>query len=154
MSRLPPLHPRRAAGLTGLLSAAALLVALKSSTAPPPHLVTLGASPPSARTAPAVSGPAGRTAAPRRTVLGAPVDVGYGTVQVRVHLSGSRIVKVTAVQLPTGGQSSDISAYAGPVLRREVLAAQSASIDVVSGGSYTSDGYARSVQSALDAGRR
>jgi len=40
------------------------------------------------------------------------------------------------------------------VLRREVLAAQSATIDVVSGASYTSEGYARSLQSALDAARR
>lgn len=153
MSPLPTLHPRRAAGLTGLLSVAALLVALKSSTAPPPHKVTLGGSPSSpstTSTARSSTGPAAR----RRTVLGAPVDVGYGTVQVRMRWSGSRIVEVTAVQLPAGGRSSDITAYAGPVLRREVLTAQSASIDVVSGASYTSDGYARSVQSALDAARR
>ena len=154
MSQLPTLHPRRAAGLAGLLSTAALLVVLKSATAPPPHKVTLGASSSSAGTVPAVSGPAGRPAALPRTVLGAPVDIGYGTVQVRVRWSGPRIVEVTAAQLPTGGRSSDISAYAGPVLRREVLAAQSATIDVVSGASYTSDGYARSVQSALDAARR
>jgi uncharacterized protein with FMN-binding domain len=154
MSRLPTLHPRRAAGLAGLLSAAALLVALKASTAPPPHKVALGAHTSSARSAPTAGGTAGRPPALRRNVLGAAVDVGYGTVQVRVHLSAGRIVDVTAVQLPAGGRSSDISAYAAPVLRREVLAAQSATIDVVSGASYTSDGYARSVQSALDAARQ
>ncbi|SBW28845.1 hypothetical protein FDG2_6076 [Candidatus Protofrankia californiensis] len=37
-----------------------------------------------------------------------------------------------------------------PILRQEVLNAQSAHIDTVSGASYTSYGYAWSVQSALD----
>lgn len=59
-----------------------------------------------------------------------------------------------AVQLPSGGRSSDISSYAAPQLRTEVLAAQSASIDTVSGASFTSEGYARSVQAALDAAHR
>jgi uncharacterized protein with FMN-binding domain len=85
-----------------------------------------------------------------RTVVGSAYDVGYGTVQVRVTLSGRRITAVTALQLPSGGRSSDISAIAGPRLRDEALAAQSAHIDTVSGASYTSAGYARSLQSALD----
>ncbi|MDT4931351.1 MAG: hypothetical protein QOF92_4218, partial [Pseudonocardiales bacterium] len=33
---------------------------------------------------------------------------------------------------------------------QETLAAQSARIDIVSGASYTSDGYQQSLQSALD----
>jgi uncharacterized protein with FMN-binding domain len=83
-------------------------------------------------------------------VTGASYDVSYGLVQVRVTVSGSRILDVTAVSLPQGGRSSDISAMAGPQLRREALAAQSAHIDSVSGASYTSAGYANSLQSALD----
>ncbi len=35
--------------------------------------------------------------------------------------------------------------------RQEVLSARSAQIDTVSGASYDSEGYARSVQAALDA---
>jgi uncharacterized protein with FMN-binding domain len=38
-----------------------------------------------------------------------------------------------------------------PVLRREALQRQSAEIDTVSGATYTSDGYRRSLQAALDA---
>ena len=154
MSPTRTLHPRRAAGLAGLLSAAALLVALKASSAPAPHKVSLGAT--TAR-APASGGgshqPTAITAA-RRRLLGAPVDVGYGTVQVRVTMSRTRITNVSAVRMPAGRRSSDISDYAAAELRREVLAAQSATIDVVSGASYTSEGYARSLQSALDAARR
>jgi uncharacterized protein with FMN-binding domain len=71
-----------------------------------------------------------------------------------VTLAGGRITDVQAVQLPTGGRSGDIAAYAAPQLRSEVLAAQSANIDTVSGASYDSEGYARSVQSALDAAPR
>ena len=84
------------------------------------------------------------------TVTGSRFDVGYGVVQVRVTLRGHRIVDVSALSLPSGGRSSDISAYAAPLLRREALARQSARIDTVSGASYTSAGYARSLQSALD----
>jgi uncharacterized protein with FMN-binding domain len=37
-----------------------------------------------------------------------------------------------------------------PVLRNEVLSAQSARIQAVSGATYTSEAYAQSVQAALD----
>ncbi|HEY8854145.1 MAG TPA: FMN-binding protein, partial [Candidatus Dormibacteraeota bacterium] len=37
----------------------------------------------------------------------------------------------------------------GPMLRSEVLQAQSANIDVISGATYTSQSYAQSVESAL-----
>ncbi len=88
-----------------------------------------------------------------RQITGQAYDVGYGIVQVRVSLVGQRIVDVTPLSLPQGGRSSDISSYAAPQLRQEALAAQSAHIDTVSGASYTSAGYARSLQSALDASR-
>ncbi len=37
-----------------------------------------------------------------------------------------------------------------PVLNSEVVAAQNANIDMVSGATVTSDGYLQSLQSALD----
>ena len=167
MSRLASQRTRRVAGLAGLLGSAVLLVAGKAATAPPTHRIVLAT--PSTRP-PAVPLPgaptsahAGATrsavpAAPRpaapRTVLGRPENNPYGVVQVRLTLVGTRITDVRAVQLPSGGRSSEIAAYAAPRLRSEVLAAQSASIDSVSGASYDSEGYARSVQSALDAAPR
>jgi uncharacterized protein with FMN-binding domain len=86
----------------------------------------------------------------RQQLLGDPFDVSYGVVQVRVTLDGNQITDVTPVSLPQGGRSGDISGYAVPQLLREALAAQSARIDTVSGASYTSAGYAESLQSALD----
>ena len=47
-------------------------------------------------------------------------------------------------------RSEAISQYVEPLLRSEALQAQSAQIDLVSGATYTSDAYARSLQSALD----
>lgn len=113
-----------------------------------------------ARLAPSAQAPATPTPSPAagatpaaRTVTGAVEQTPYGPVQVRLRLSGTRIVDVTAVQLPGDtGRSMEISRYAGPVLRQEALSAQSAQIDTVSGATWTSEGYAASLQSAVDGG--
>jgi uncharacterized protein with FMN-binding domain len=84
-------------------------------------------------------------------VTGPVVDTQYGPVQVRVTLQGRRIVDVAALQLPNDrSRSVEISNDAAPRLRAEALQAQSANIDVVSGATYTSEGYIRSLQAALD----
>ena len=75
----------------------------------------------------------------------------YGGVQVQIAVSNRKIAGVQAVALPTGGHSGRISSIVAPMLRSETLAAQSASINVISGATYTSLGYAKSLQSALDA---
>jgi uncharacterized protein with FMN-binding domain len=79
----------------------------------------------------------------------------YGDVQVRVTVRGSQIVDVQALQLPHDrSRSARISSGAGPILRREALQAQSAQIDLVSGATYTSESYAKSLQGALDKASR
>jgi uncharacterized protein with FMN-binding domain len=75
----------------------------------------------------------------------------YGPVQVRVVFRGRRIVDVKALRDPDDlDRSRQIDADALPKLRAQVLAAQSARIDGVSGATYTSAAYQQSVQSALD----
>jgi uncharacterized protein with FMN-binding domain len=75
----------------------------------------------------------------------------FGDTQVKVTISGGRITDVQALQLPYDRQrSAEISQYAAPQLHDEVLQAQSAQIDTLSGATYTTDSYAQSVQSALD----
>jgi hypothetical protein len=108
--------------------------------------------------APSRSTPAGGSAGPppppTRRVAGAPVDTEYGVVQVRVTMRGSRIVSIANLALPFDrSRSQEISQVAGPLLRSEALQAQSARINVVSGATYTSNGYAQSLQSALDRAR-
>jgi uncharacterized protein with FMN-binding domain len=76
----------------------------------------------------------------------------FGPVQVRVNIANGKIGDVAAVQTPTEhGLSLQLSTYAKPILRREVLTAQDAKVDVVSGATYTSDAYAQSLQGALNA---
>ena len=86
-----------------------------------------------------------------RVVDGPVVDTRYGPVQVEVTLDGSTITAIAAIQLPGGDRRSEqISNRAEPTLQSEALQAQSANIDGVSGATYTSEGYARSLQAALD----
>lgn len=91
----------------------------------------------------------------RRTIVGGVAQTRYGDVQVSVTLLGTRIVEVKALHLTDSSQTSvDISAGAEPTLHQEALTAQSAAIDLVSGATYTSEGYKASLQSALDAAHR
>jgi hypothetical protein len=86
-----------------------------------------------------------------RTVDGDAAQTRYGPVQLRLTLSGTKITAVTAIQLPNDNpRDQEISDFAIPQLTQETLTAQNARIDTVSGATYTSEGYAQSLQSALD----
>jgi uncharacterized protein with FMN-binding domain len=118
-----------------------------SSSAAPIAPVT-----PSATASPSasVTKPARRPAG-TRVVTGNVVGGPYGPSQVAVTLSGNKITKVTVLQHTDDGANSQmIDGNALPRLTAETLAAQSAKIDAVSGASYTSAGYIKSLQSALD----
>jgi len=95
--------------------------------------------------------PAAGGGAGGRVVTGDVINGPYGPSQVAVTLSGSKITKVTVLQhTDDGSNSQQIDGNALPKLTSETLAAQSAKIDAVSGASYTSAGYIKSLQSALD----
>ncbi|HEX4060012.1 MAG TPA: FMN-binding protein [Streptosporangiaceae bacterium] len=82
---------------------------------------------------------------------GPDVNFSYGTIAVRVTVRGSRIVDVSVAAIHvTEPESGRISGQAIPVLRSEVLDAQSASIHSVSGATYTSRGYISSLNAALN----
>ncbi len=84
-------------------------------------------------------------------LFGSVVDTVYGPVRVQVVLRASRIVGVNILLRPAEtGMDVQIGQYAFPKLIGETLIAQSARIDTVSGATYTSGGYIRSLQSALD----
>lgn len=85
------------------------------------------------------------------TVVGDTIQTRYGPVQVSLTFSGNTITGVQTLQSPNShGESIQINAQATPILEQEVLTAQSAKIDNVSGASYTSAAYAESVQAAID----
>lgn len=86
------------------------------------------------------------------TFTGEAVDTRYGPVQVRITMSGGKITSAQAVQVPDEtSRDVRINNAAVPILVQETLQAQSAQIDTVSGATYTSEGYAQSLQSAIDA---
>jgi len=85
------------------------------------------------------------------TVVGSSVQTRYGPVQVSVTFTQGQITDVQTLQAPGGHRESvQINARATPILAQEVIAAQSAQIDTVSGATYTSEAYAESVQAAID----
>ncbi|MGW3078237.1 FMN-binding protein [Kitasatospora sp. NPDC001132] len=149
-----------------------LLLSLKPHQAPgPAPVIGSGAAPgagsdvsdpsgtadspgPSASASASASAPAsgsGSGSGATRKVSGNTVNTRYGPVQVQVTLAGSRITAVDVVKYPTAERRDlEINGSALPILNQEAIAAQSARIDVVSGATYTSDGYVRSLQSALD----
>ncbi|TYB37115.1 FMN-binding protein [Micromonospora sp. AP08] len=104
----------------------------------------------------ATAAPRTTTSAPKattRTVTGPVVSYRYGSLQVRITLSGTRIVDATGLGMPLDGQSGlrsdDVQArYSGS--SGEVVAKQSANLSTVSGATYTSTAYKQSLQAAID----
>lgn len=85
------------------------------------------------------------------TLTGAVEQSPYGPTQVAVTLDGKKIVAVKVLQhTDDGTMSQQIDSNALPKLTSEALTAQSGKIDAVTGASYTSAGYIKSLQSALD----
>ncbi|MEU3979973.1 FMN-binding protein [Streptomyces sp. NPDC026672] len=81
-----------------------------------------------------------------RTVTGKTVRTQYGPVQVRITVSGNKVVRAEAAQAPKDERSEQ----AVPRLDRAAVATGNALFDSVSGATYTSEGYKQSLQSALD----
>jgi len=120
-----------------------------------PGSAQAGGTPASASAAPAPTRTAPANAAAGssrvRTATGQAVQFGYGVLDVQVTASGSHITAVSVTNLQTAEPTSQqISEQAIPMLRSEVLSAQSANINGISGATFTSQAYAQSLQSALD----
>jgi uncharacterized protein with FMN-binding domain len=151
--------------IASLLTTAALILLLSFKT---PAATTFGTG-----NAPVVipSTPAGTTSQPGATgqpaatgqtgtgqkgsftgqKTGSAVQIPFGTVQVQVTFQGGKITDVQAVQMPSDQRhSAEISSAVAPMLHDEVLQAQSAQVNTISGATYTSMGYLQSLQSALD----
>jgi uncharacterized protein with FMN-binding domain len=75
----------------------------------------------------------------------------YGTVRLKVTTKNGRIVEIGVLQLPHANEvDRELSEPAARALTREVLRVQTADVDIVSGATYTSQGYLNSLQAALD----
>ena len=110
-----------------------------------------------ATTAPAPVVPPAPAAAPltSATVTGVAVATPYGAVQVRITVTNHHLAASQAIAYPNlDGRSMQISSYAVPILDQEAVAAGSAQISMVGGATFTSTGYIRSLQDALDQASR
>ncbi|HET9126663.1 MAG TPA: FMN-binding protein [Propionibacteriaceae bacterium] len=84
------------------------------------------------------------------TFTGQTVSQPYGTVQVTVTISGGRISNLTEQLTETDSRSQYIDQQAVPMIKQEVLSADSASVSTIGGATFTSAAYLQSLQSALN----
>jgi uncharacterized protein with FMN-binding domain len=81
---------------------------------------------------------------------GGRVDAYWGYVQVRAVIKSGKLVSVDILTYPADrSRSRQISDYALPILQREVVQAQSAKVNIVSGATLTSQAYIASLRGAL-----
>ncbi len=96
------------------------------------------------------SGDSGTTSA-AKTYTGDAIMTRFGNVQVEITVENGTITDSQVTQVPWNDhKDQEINSYAVPILNREAVDAQSADIDMVSGATYTSQGYIQSLQSAID----
>jgi uncharacterized protein with FMN-binding domain len=147
MKRAPIVVAGTLVGLIGVLKFHTAPISLASPAGSAlPAASASGASP-----AASASSQGGKQSGASRTAVGPAVYYDYGTLRVRVTVSGHRVVKVSIASLDDGSdaRSQFIDQQSIPMLEQEVLQAQSANIQGVSGASYTSAGFAQSLQGAL-----
>jgi uncharacterized protein with FMN-binding domain len=114
---------------------------------------TKSAAPAASASASATPSATKTTAAPATknvsgTFTGDAINVSYGIVQVQITVSNGKITDAQAVQAPSG-RNDRWTQMCIPVMRQKTLAAQNSQITGVSGASYTSYGWYKSLQSAL-----
>lgn len=147
------------AGIAGVLgfNPEAPTMTASSSTSIEPALTTSGAATTQAKTAatPAATAKAVSTAAPATavsgTIAGKTIQTRWGPIQLSASVESGKIISIDAIQVPANdGRSQQISSYSIPLLTDQAIAAQSSSIQGVSGATYTTQGYKQSLQSILD----
>jgi uncharacterized protein with FMN-binding domain len=84
------------------------------------------------------------------TYTGPTVDAYYGLVQVQAIVQGGRLAAIKVLRYPSDRRTSVfINRQALPMLRDEVIRAQSAKVDIISGATLTSKAFIRSLDAAL-----
>jgi len=122
----------------------------RAKTKPAPQTAKGASGKTAASAAPAPQAASPQAAAPANgTFTGSPARTQFGPVQVQITVNNGQITGVVGQQAATDGRSQMIASVAIPKLQQQALAAQSANINGVSGASYTSGGFAKSLQSAL-----
>jgi len=78
------------------------------------------------------------------------VDAYYGYVQVKTTIQNDKIIGVQFLNYPNDRRTSaEINTGAMPTLISEAIKTQSSQVDIVSGATQTSEGFMKSLASAL-----
>lgn len=84
------------------------------------------------------------------TYTGSVADAQWGDVQVQVVIQNGKMTNVTFLQYPNERERSImINSQADPELISEAISAQSATVDVVTGATDSSEAFMQSLASAL-----
>ncbi len=84
------------------------------------------------------------------TYTGPVTNAYYGNMQIQAIVSGGKLSAIRVLQYPdTHGASISINSQALPMLRNEVIAAQSANVNIISGATLSSEAFLRSLYGAL-----
>ncbi len=84
------------------------------------------------------------------TYTGPQVNVFYGLVQVQATVKNGQLADVQFLDYPSDRRTSQqINSIAMPYLQQEALQVQSANVNIISGATLTSEGFAMSLDNAL-----
>ena len=84
------------------------------------------------------------------TYDGPVVDAYYGLMQIGAVIQGGRLHAIRVLRYPNDRRTSIyINQQALPMLRDEVISAQSANVDIISGATLSSEAFLRSLNAAL-----
>jgi uncharacterized protein with FMN-binding domain len=132
------------------LTTVVLLFAYHTSTAGPAS-TSVVAPPVAGSSSGTASGSNASSSASSKTYTGPSTDTRWGPVQVAITVVDGKITDVTVPVYPNGNpKDQEINAYALPILTKATLASQDGNVDMISGATVTSQGYATSLQGALD----
>ncbi|HEU5373968.1 MAG TPA: FMN-binding protein [Ktedonobacteraceae bacterium] len=123
----------------------------KSSTDPGSSAVPSGGVPPVSGT----SGTSDATVAPNAlykdgTYTGSVADAQWGDIQIQLVIQQGKIANITFLQYPNErNRSVEINNYADPQLVTEAIQAQSATVDIITGATDSSEAFMQSLADAL-----
>ena len=153
----PPVSPAPATTPVGTAATVTVPMPLPR---PPYHRVAAAAPTPAAASArsfpvaPVVRIAASASGFNDGTYAGPVVDAYYGLMQIEAVISNGRLATIHVLQYPNDRRTSIfINRQALPMLRDEVISAQSASVDIVSGATLSSEAFLQSLGAALDKAR-
>lgn len=135
---------------TGTIGGVVAVVAYHPPSLTPVSTIGVATTTPTTGATPApTTGTTKPTSSASGIYSGDTAQTAWGPVQVQITVAGGQITAAKALQWPNGDRrSQSIAQQSIPYLIQQTLTTKSANVVGVSGASYTSDGWRRSLASA------